>query len=479
MQRSQGTEPQATRETSDPTASIRGRLADVLGQPPGGEIRRLSGGASRDTYLCGCGPRGDVVLQIEHGGKPTGEPPGQAALLEAALDAGVPAAAVIAHGHDDPVLGAAWTLLKSLPGTADPKQILPGARAEDPRSKRSDDPPGLLDSIAGALATVHQMPADPALAPPVEQPLAHLRALYDRLGEPHPTFELAFRVLGSDRPPSRRTIVHGDFRLGNLMVHEERVSGVLDWELTHIGDPVEDLGWLCVPAWRFTRPELPAAGLGTREQLLAAYERHAGLAVPMAELRRWELAGTLRWGVICVMQAYTHLSGGRPSIEHAVIGRRACEVEWDLLELLDPDPDVPRGTTSHDGRAPAEVLPPLHDRPTAIELLEAARGALGEHVLPALGGRAAFELRVTLRALGIVRRELEQASEHAALHLATLSQLGVANELELATAIRRGAFDRRQPALRSALRAIVRAKLEVANPSYLQTYETKSERQRA
>jgi hypothetical protein len=232
----------------------------------------------------------------------------------------------------------------------------------------------------------------------------------------------------------------------------------------------------------------------------------------MAELRRWELAGTLRWGVICVMQAYTHLSGARTSIEHAVIGRRACEVEWDLLELLEAHSDAspaqaaaeinarppavarshptaapaadattaglpadsPRAP-AHDGRAPAEAQPQLHDRPTAIELLEAARGALGAHVLPQLSGRSAFELRVTLRALGIVRREIERASEHAALHLAALRQLGVASEHELAAAIRRGSFDGRDGALLPALRAIVRAKLEVANPAYLQTYERKSE----
>jgi hypothetical protein len=271
--------------------------------------------------------------------------------------------------------------------------------------------------------------------------------------------------------------------MGNLMVDGGRVSGVLDWELTHLGDPVEDLGWLCVPAWRFTRPDLPAAGLGTREQLLSAYERHAGVAVPMTELRRWELAGTLRWGVICVMQADVHLSGAHTSIEHAVIGRRACEVEWDLLELLDAEADettaglaaVSRGAPAHDGRAPVEVQPSLHDRPTAIELLEAARGTLGADILAELRGRQAFELRVTLRALGIVRRELEQASEHAALHAATLRQLGVADERELAEAIRRGAFDGSDGALRSALRAIVRAKLEAANPAYLRTYETSSE----
>jgi hypothetical protein len=122
-----------------------------------------------------------------------------------------------------------------------------------------------------------------------------------------------------------------------------------------------------------------------------------------------------------------------------------------------------------------EAQPPLPDRPTAIELLEAARGALGGNVLTELSGRPAFELRVTLRALGIVRRELERASEHAALHAAALSRLGVADERELAEAIRRGVFDDRDGALLPDLRAIVRAKLEAANPAYLETYETSSE----
>ena len=71
---------------------------------------------------------------------------------------------------------------------------------------------------------------------------------------------------------------------------------MLDWELAHIGDPVEDLGWLCVPAWRFARPDRPAAGLGTREQLLDAYARHAGVAVEPDALRWWELTGRCAGG---------------------------------------------------------------------------------------------------------------------------------------------------------------------------------------
>jgi hypothetical protein len=186
--------------------------------------------------------------------------------------------------------------------------------------------------------------------------------------------------------------------------------------------------------------------------------------VDPADLAWWELAGTLRWGVICVMQAQLHLSGAIASVEHAVIGRRACEVEWDLLAMLDAEPaeDV-----EDPPPAPAPTGLSLHDRPTALELIEAARGALGEDVLPGLEHRGAFQLRVTMRALGIVERELAYAERHAAVRAEAFGSLGVADEPELAAAIRGGAMAGRRRELLAALRMIVRAKLEVANPRYL------------
>jgi hypothetical protein len=253
--------------------------------------------------------------------------------------------------------------------------------------------------------------------------------------------------------------------MGNLLVGSEGVAAVLDWELTHIGDPVEDLGWVCVPAWRFGRPDRPAAGLGSREALLAAYERHSGVRVEPRALEWWELFGTLRWGVICVIQAFTHLSGAARSLEHAVIGRRACEVEWDLLELLDPAGSGPEGIVA--SAAPASAGPALHDRPTAPELLDAVRGALGDHVLPAVQGRAAFEVRVALRAVGMVERELRHAQEHSAVQARALGTLGVTDQAMLAERVRAGAFDERRDELCAVLRALVRAKLEAANPRYL------------
>src|SRR5690606_35893920 len=138
-----------------------------------------------------------------------------------------------------------------------------------------------------------------------------------------------------NRPPAsgRRTVVHGDFRNGNLMIDENGVTGVLDWELTHLGDPAEDLGWLCVKAWRFGSPH-PVGGFGPREDLLAGYAAAGGTPPTPEELRWWEVFGTLRWTILCRLQAERFLSGADRSIEYAVLGRRVCEQEFDLLLAL-------------------------------------------------------------------------------------------------------------------------------------------------
>jgi aminoglycoside phosphotransferase (APT) family kinase protein len=153
--------------------------------------------------------------------------------------------------------------------------------------------------------------------------------------EPHPIFELAFRWLRARLPTGdRRALVHGDYRIGNVTFGPEGVRAVLDWELAHVGDPAEDLGWLCVRAWRFGSDEKPVGGVGTREELFAAYERAGGGAVDPERVRFWEVFGNLRWAIICIVQAKTHLDGVVRSVELAAIGRRTAETEIELLNLM-------------------------------------------------------------------------------------------------------------------------------------------------
>jgi aminoglycoside phosphotransferase (APT) family kinase protein len=183
--------------------------------------------------------------------------------------------------------------------------------------------PGAIDGISGR--------GDPAL-----EACDMWEAELDRIGEPLPGVEAGLRMLRLERPapPPAPSLVHGDFRLGNFIVDAEGLAAVIDWELCHAGDPAEDIGWLQIRSWRFGNDELPVAGLGGLEPFLDAYEAAGGERPEPERLRWWEAMGNVKWAVICARQAHDHLTGLRASAELASLGRRICEPEWDLLQLL-------------------------------------------------------------------------------------------------------------------------------------------------
>ena len=243
------------------------------------------------------------------------------ALLVAAHAAGVPVPQVV-DGDDSSLI------LEFVEGETIARRIL---REDIYATAR-----GVLAAQAGeALAAVHRLGVEAISGVvPVTDEFEQYRSTLHSLGEPYPLFELAFRRLEASRPAAaQQRIVHGDFRLGNLIVGPDGLRAVLDWELSHVGDALEDLGWFCVRAWRFGSA-LPAGGVGSYDEFVGAYERAGGQAVDREALRWWEAFGTLRWGVICAVQASLHLSGAMRSVELAAIGRRVCEVEHDLLSYL-------------------------------------------------------------------------------------------------------------------------------------------------
>jgi len=309
-------------------------LADVFEGSAVENVVRLSGGASRETYsfdiVHGNGDRDALILQRQRAGMTARAGAGmatEAVLLQQAWKCGVPVAELVASGPAESALGAPFFVTRRVEGETIARKIL---RDDAYAAAR----PKLAAQIGAALAALHRIPVD--VAPELEQldPVQQYRDTLDTLGEPHPALELGLRWLDQNRPPSdRTTVVHGDFRLGNLIVGTDGLRAVLDWELAHLGDPLEDLGWLCVRAWRFGEPK-PVGGFGEYEDLFRSYADASGIDVDPDVVRWWEIFGTLKWGVICIMQAATHLNGLSRSVELATIGRRVCENEHDLLELL-------------------------------------------------------------------------------------------------------------------------------------------------
>ncbi|MFN0182990.1 MAG: phosphotransferase, partial [Aquabacterium sp.] len=189
-------------------------------------------------------------------------------------------------------------------------------------------------------AGIHGLPTD--ALPPLRragpaQELQNLRDWHRGHGTARPVFQLAMAWLQARLPaePPALALVHGDFRNGNLIVAPQGLAAVLDWELAHVGDPAEDLGWLCVASWRFGRTALTVGGFGQVDDLAAGYADGGGV-FDAARVHWWQVLGTLRWGVICESMVHAWLHGEADNLERAAVGRRASEAEADLLALIAP-----------------------------------------------------------------------------------------------------------------------------------------------
>ena len=305
-------------------AAIRAVLADVAGGDVT-DLVRLTGGASRETWRCDVGGVPHIVQRQRAGA--VHDMAIEAAILRAAAAEGVPVPAFVAHVVDDD--GVSSLVTRFIAGETIARKILRDDRFAGTRGRLAAD-------LGRSLARVHRISPESVPGLELVDPLDTYRQRLDELGQPHPAFELAFRWLESHRPPSTRdpVVVHGDYRLGNVIVDEQGLAAVIDWELAHLGDPVEDLGWLCVPAWRFGSP-LPVAGVAERDVLLRAYAEESGIEIDRETLRWSEVNGILRWGIMCIMQTESHRSGMARSHELAAIGRRVCENEHDLFLALE------------------------------------------------------------------------------------------------------------------------------------------------
>ena len=300
-------------------------------------LRRLSAGATLETWAfsaVGEGVARPLILRRSPGGLRGHESlplPLEAALVQALAGRGIPLAHVVHTLVEADQLGDGF-LMDRVDGETIPRKILRDAAFADVR-------PRLAAQFGAILAAIHAVDVAvlPALAlRPPSTTLARLQARHAAMDRPSAVFELAFRWLRDRLPadPVAPQLVHGDFRNGNLIVGPEGVRAVIDWEIAHLGDPAEDLAWICLPPWRFGQIQQPVGGLGARQDLFDAYAAATGRPVDGDRVDFWQVMGSLRWGIGCAGMLDWFASGRDATVERAMIARRVSENELDLMRFF-------------------------------------------------------------------------------------------------------------------------------------------------
>ena len=332
------------------TADDRTRLTDWLAGEAGAPVRilateRLSGGAIQENHrleidVAG-GPwpgRHDLVLRRDAASAvaTSHSRAEEFALLKAAHRAGVTVPTPCVLCEDTDVLGVPYFLMHRVTGEARGSRLVKDAPDAD-----------LVRAIGANLARIHGItpPRDdlPFLGAPPKDParaaVAQYRAYLDALPDPHPAVEWGLAWLADQAPdPGAIVLCHRDYRVGNLMIVDGKLSATLDWEFASWSDPLEDIGWFLAKCWRFGRWEQEAGGLGPRGAFLDGYREASGHAIDPGAVTYWEVMAHVRWAVIALQQAWRHVSGEEPSIELALTAHVVPELEAEILAMTGETP---------------------------------------------------------------------------------------------------------------------------------------------
>ncbi len=383
-------------------------LSKALARMAGGaslplsNLGRLSGGANMESWSFDWGGAGYVLRRAPSAEMMEGRPFGhdvEAALVRAARAGGVLAPEVVGELHDDDELGTGY-VMKRVEAEVNPAKIL------------AAPPASLIHDLARELARIHAIaPRDDIALPHMDTAtaLADLKTRFGAYGGDRPIIALAIKWCEDNLPaPSEPRLVHGDLRMGNVMVAADGLAAVLDWELAHWGDPHEDLAYGCMTVWRFGHIDKPAFGCADLGTYFAAYEAERGEAVDRARFRFWLVYRTLWWALGCMQMGDIWRGGVDRSLERAVIGRRTSENELDLLLLLEEDaPTAEQASVTPDQPIPARRA----GEPSSVELLEALREWIDTDVKAKSEGRDKFMAAVAMNAIGMLIREQENPVE--------------------------------------------------------------------
>ena len=400
-------------------------------------LSRLSGGANMESWAFDWGGEAYVLRRAPSAeymeGRPYGHPV-EAALVRAAHAGGVRAPEVVGVLADADGMGTGY-VMRRISGEVSPARIL------------AAPPPSLLADLGRELAHIHALPREaiPDAIPVMDtaEALAELKARFLSYGGDRPAIALAIRWCEDHLPEAADPVlVHGDYRMGNVMVGPDGLTAVLDWELAHLGDPHEDLAFGCMTVWRFGALDRPAFGIGSLEDYFAAYEAAGGAKVDRARFRFWLVYRTLWWALGCLQMGQAWRSGADTTVERVVVGRRTAEQELDLILLLEEEaPEAERARTLPSSPAPA---PQPTGEPTTREMVQAVRDWLEEAIKPAAEGHGKFQVVVAMNALGIVARDLDAGvrAEDGALSVALMAGETTLAEPGLLARLRRAMLDK-------------------------------------
>jgi aminoglycoside phosphotransferase (APT) family kinase protein len=420
-------------------------MARIAGPGDLSGLARLSGGANMESWAFDWVGAGYVLRRAPSADYMADRPFGhadEAALVIAAHAAGVKAPEVVGVLTDRDGMGTGYVMRRII-AEVSPAKIL------------ADPPPSLLMDLGRELARIHAIRAAaiPAAIPHMDTAaaLAELKARFLAYGGDRPVIALAIKWCEDHLPaPAPAVLVHGDYRMGNVMVGADGLAAVLDWELAHRGDAHEDLAFGCMTVWRFGELDRPAFGVGSLEDYFAAYEAAGGTPIDRDRFHFWLVYRTLWWALGCLQMGAAWRSGADATVERVVVGRRTAEQELDLLQLLETEaPAIERARTL----PPSPPLAALRvGEPTNAEIVQAVRDWLGEAIKPGSQGHGKFEVAVAMNALGIVMRDLDAGVR--------------AEDKTLADALLSGAATLAEPGLLAKLRRAALDKLAVDSPKY-------------
>lgn len=386
------------------------------------DLKQLSGGAIQENWRLKLDLDGgdwpgahDLVLRkdapsnvaVSHGR------PEEFAILKAAHDAGVTVPVPCVLCEDTDVLGTPFFLMHCVSGTAAGHKLAKSNANEE-----------LAADLGRNLARIHAIADSPDLAfvekpsqPPAMATIANYRTHLDALPDRHPSVEWGLSWLEANVPdPVTPVFCHRDYRTGNYMVDDGKLTAVLDWEFAGWNDPMEDIGWLTAKCWRFGANDREVGGIGSLDSFLVAYEAESGRAIDRDQIRYWQVMAHVRWAVIALQQADRFVSGGERNLELALTAHIVPELELEILRQTAPTSASVTDFDDNDVRYPA---------PSGADLLGIAREVLKGDIVDALDGDSKYKALMIANAMAIVSRQIneQQTSDTTKMDLSAMASL--------------------------------------------------------